>query len=124
MSKKRKAKEISKSSSSSFSGAIGSLYLWGEKESFKITKEVSTIVFQDMKLEAKVEEGGLRLFKIEVVSNKNTQRHEAVLNRENELKHRRADLEITKQEMKEEGWRNQKIDDEWKIICNNHKESR
>lgn len=31
---------------------------------------------------------------------------------------------ITKQEMKEEGWRNQKIDDEWKIICNNHKESR
>ncbi len=31
---------------------------------------------------------------------------------------------IAKEEMKENGWRNRKIDDEWQIICNNHKESR
>ena len=31
---------------------------------------------------------------------------------------------IVKQEMKEEAWINRKIDDKWKIICNNHKESK
>jgi hypothetical protein len=27
---------------------------------------------------------------------------------------------IAKEEMKAEGWRNEKIDGEWKIKCNNH----
>lgn len=28
---------------------------------------------------------------------------------------------IAKEEMKEEGWKNRKVGEEWQIICNNHK---
>ena len=28
---------------------------------------------------------------------------------------------IAKEEMKDEGWKNRKVDGEWEIVCNNHK---
>ena len=57
------------------------------------------MVIQGVHIEASIEKDGLRLAKLELVSNKDEQHREAVLNIENELKHRRLDMEANKKEV-------------------------
>jgi len=58
----------------------GSLYIWNEAEPIQISKEVPNIMVQGISFIAYVENEGLRLTKLEVVSNKTERHHEAVRN--------------------------------------------
>ena len=72
---------------------MGTLYWSGESQSVDINKDSKHVVVQGIDLEVKLERSGLRLSKLEVVDDKFSQFHEHLSNFENELQHRRIELE-------------------------------
>jgi hypothetical protein len=73
----------------------------GGTECIEISDTISPIVVDGVRVEAKVEEKGLRLSKLTIVSNKIEQHGEQVLNRAHVLNRRKEDLENTNRELKE-----------------------
>ena len=61
-------------------------------ECVKITNSIQTITIDGVRVEAKAEEEGLRLFKAEILDNLDEQHQEVVQNVMNEVKYRLKDL--------------------------------
>ena len=78
---------------------FGRLFTWGETEGVEITQSTQTIIIGDVHLEANVEEKGLRLSKVEIISSLDEQHQEKIQRVLNEVKYRHQDLAQAKKEI-------------------------